>query len=51
MSASRWWPRMPHSRAARIAVLTLYYLAIAAGVVLVRLLPDYTAIGFVYQAF
>ena len=47
----RRWPRLPESGTARIVVLTLYYLAIIAGVALARLTPDYAAIPFVYQAF
>lgn len=39
------------ARAVRVTALVLYYLAIAVGVLLVRLTPDYAAVGFVYQAF
>jgi hypothetical protein len=38
-------------RPVRIALLTLYYLAVIGGLVLVRVTPDYRATGFVYQAF
>jgi hypothetical protein len=50
MMAHRW-PHLRPSPTARIVVLTLYYLAIILGVILVRLSPDYAAIPFVYQAF
>ena len=35
----------------RLVVLTLYYLAIIGGLLVVRLTPDYKAAAFVYQAF
>jgi len=35
----------------RVVLLTLYYLAIVAGLVLVRITPDEKAVAFVYQAF
>ncbi|HLY36983.1 MAG TPA: hypothetical protein VKU61_03035 [Candidatus Binatia bacterium] len=35
----------------RVLWLTLYYVAIMAGVLFVHLVPDYRATPFVYQAF
>ena len=36
---------------ARVLRLTLYYLAIIAGLLLVHMIPDHAATPFVYQAF
>jgi hypothetical protein len=35
----------------RLLRLTLYYVVIMAGVLLVHLVPDYRSTPFVYQAF
>ena len=35
----------------RVLRLTLYYLVIMAGLLLVHLFPDYQATPYVYQAF
>ena len=35
----------------RVLRLTLYYLAIIAGLLLARLFPDYRATPFIYQGF
>ena len=35
----------------RVARLTLYYLAILAGLLVAHLMPDWRATPFVYQAF
>jgi hypothetical protein len=35
----------------RILILTLYYLAIIAGLVVTHMNPDYGPTAFVYQAF
>ena len=35
----------------RVLRLTLYYLAILAGLLIVHLMPDYRATPFIYQAF
>jgi hypothetical protein len=39
------------SRRLRLLGLTLYYLAIIAGLLLAHLNPDYRGTPFVYQAF
>jgi hypothetical protein len=47
-----WRPRLPRrGSTARVVVLTLYYLAVITGLVLVRLGPERPAVPFVYQAF
>jgi hypothetical protein len=40
-----------HSPLARVGVLTLYYLAILGGVLLVSSQATFTTPGFVYQGF
>ncbi len=35
----------------RVIWLTLYYVAVIAGVLLAHLVPDYRATPFIYQAF
>ena len=35
----------------RVLLLTLYYVAIMAGVLVAHLVPEYRATPFVYQAF